>query len=145
MTTFSGSCHCGAIAVAYETAATADAVKVRACQCSFCRRHGARTVADPAGSVSIAARRPQDLQRYRFGLRTADFLLCRNCGVYVAAVYSENGLSRATVNANCLRDGPPLTAAAAPVDYEGEAETDRRARRAARWTPVKAFTIEESA
>ena len=72
------------------------------------------------------------------------FLLCRNCGTYVAAIYSEDGRSWATVNANTFRTGPPLPEAAEPVDYEGEAETDRRARRAAGWTPVKTFDVERS-
>src|SRR2546422_3634073 len=44
--------------------------------CSFCRKHGARTTSDPSGRVVITVRHPGQLLRYRFGLETADFLVC---------------------------------------------------------------------
>jgi hypothetical protein len=33
------------------------------------------------------------LLRYRFGLKTADFLVCENCGIYMAAVISTGDSS----------------------------------------------------
>ena len=56
----------------------------RACQCGFCRRHGARTVSDPAGAASLSL--GEKAMRYRFGTGTTDFLICGRCGVYVAAL-----------------------------------------------------------
>jgi hypothetical protein len=53
-----------------------DELSVRACACSFCRGHGARTIAHPRGSLDIRVSVPWYLQRYRFGLCTADFLIC---------------------------------------------------------------------
>ena len=44
MSGYPGACHCGAVGVFFETDAGADALQVRACQCGFCRRHGAKTV-----------------------------------------------------------------------------------------------------
>src|SRR5258708_38040170 len=92
-----GKCHCAAIEVSFETTLSPDELEVRACQCSFCRRHGAKTVTDANGRLVISAQEGT-LVRYRFGLCTADFLLCRTCGVYVAAVISDGAGERATLN-----------------------------------------------
>src|SRR5437868_9753855 len=87
--TFQASCHCGALAFTFETAIPGSRWQIRACQCSFCRRHAARTTSDPAGRVSFRLRDTGSLLRYRFGLRTADFLVCHHCGVYMAAVLTS--------------------------------------------------------
>jgi hypothetical protein len=52
---------------------------VQRCQCSFCRGHGACTTADPAGEMQFRFVHPEFLRRYRFALRTADFLTCKEC------------------------------------------------------------------
>lgn len=53
---FEGACHCGAIGYLYRTALDPERWNVRACQCSFCRAHAARTTSDPAGSVQFRER-----------------------------------------------------------------------------------------
>ena len=133
--TVAGRCHCGNVELRFETSAPAETLQVRADTCSFCRRHGARTTSDPGGRVEITVHAADDLIRYRFALKTADFLVCARCGVYVAAVSTEGGSSYATVNINALED-PERFAQAVPVTYDGETEAERRARRAARWTPA---------
>ena len=136
---FKGGCHCGNLSVIFETTAPPEQLTVRACACSFCRRHGARTVTDPGGSVRIGVADAALLERYRFGLRTADFLLCRRCGVYLGALHDEGGRSWATININAFRSTAGLGKAAEPVSYDGESADERRARRRARWTPVEGF------
>jgi len=108
---------------------------VRACQCSFCRRHGARTIADPNGSVTFRVADPSKLMRYRFGTRSSDFLVCGNCGVYVAALLTSSKGQFATLNINTIRALRDV-AEAAPVSYEGESAEQRSSRREQRWTPV---------
>lgn len=132
---FEGSCHCGAIAFTFETALAPERWQVRACQCSFCRRHGARTTSDPAGRVSFRVREQAALQRYRFGRRTADFVVCRNCGAYLAAVLTSPRGRFATLNINTLVEPIALTSAAA-VSYDDETPDERQRRREQRWTPV---------
>ena len=136
MTSFAGRCHCGNIEVAFETAREAGALPVRACDCSFCRLHGMRATSDPEGRVTIIIHDPERANRYRFGLKTADFLICGNCGVYVAAVMSEGGATWATLNVNALDDAAAFSQAAAVVSYEGESAAARRARRRENWTPA---------
>lgn len=134
--TRNGSCHCGAIEVSYSTAKPPARWALHACQCDFCRSHGARLAADPQGEVRFEFTLPEYLRRYRFGLRTADFLVCRACGVFVAAVLITGRGALAAVNVNTLRDLPDKLPAAKPVAHGQESAEERRARRARSWTPV---------
>jgi hypothetical protein len=132
---FDGSCHCGAIAFEYRTSRRPDAWPVRACQCTFCRRHGARTTSDPDGSLAFRFSDESRVQRYRFGLRTADFLVCRNCGTYVAAILTTPRGRFATVNINALSQRVD-TRNADPISYARESLAQRLQRRERNWTPV---------
>jgi len=123
-------CHCGAIRVSFETE---KPLAPRACQCSFCRKHNARTVSDPEGSA-ILTLGPETL-RYRFGAQVTDFLLCGRCGVYVGAVSEIDGRLYATLNLNAF-DDPRWELEPAPVSYDGEARDARIERRLERWTPA---------
>lgn len=131
-----GGCHCGKIGFRFETRFAPQALPLRRCGCSFCRKHGARTTSDPAGSVRFEISDPAVLRRYRFGLRSADFLLCAECGTYLAELIEDGGKAYATLNANCFEHAELLTQDAPVVVYEGETLEQRIARRAARWTPV---------
>ena len=82
---YEGSCHCGAIGWTYRTELDPSRWPVRSCQCSFCRRHATRCTSDPAGSAEFSIADAEALHRYRFGLQTAEFLMCRRCGVYIGA------------------------------------------------------------
>ena len=99
-----GGCHCGAIRMTYSSAVPAAEHALRACQCSFCRRHGSIAVSDPDGAVEIRIGDEAKASRYRFGLGTADYIVCRECGVYVAAVMTEGGKSWSVAIVNALDD-----------------------------------------
>jgi hypothetical protein len=133
---YRGGCHCGDIHVLFETRRPAHELPVRACRCSFCRAHGARTTSDPEGRVSISVSDVSRLSRYRFALRTADYLVCSRCGVYVAAVLEVDGELFATLNVNALDERDAFAAAATPVAYDGETIESRVARRRRQWTPT---------
>lgn len=131
-----GGCHCGNIRVRLRLSTEPRAISVRACACSFCRAHGARTVADPDGLFEVWAVNWADVEAYGFGLRTADFLVCRRCGVYVAAVCETPAGRRATINVNALADRADFDPNPDSVDYGRETPEMRSARRAVRWTPA---------
>jgi hypothetical protein len=135
-----GRCHCGNLEVIFEARTPAHDLVVRSCTCSFCRRHGARCVSDPAGAVRIRVHDPALLLRYGFGLRTAEFLVCRRCGVYLGAVMPVGDSAVATINVNTFDPPHPFQRDGVPMDYGRESEPERRARRAARWTPA-AFEV----
>jgi len=135
MTTLAGHCHCGAIRVELETGKPAGELPLRSCQCGFCRRHGAVTTSDPDCRLNIEAA-PGSLNRYRFGRRMVEALLCEECGVYVASVIQIEDTMFATLNvAGVALDGFSGRSGE-PVAYDDETDEDRLARRKARWTPT---------
>jgi hypothetical protein len=133
---YDGTCHCGAIGFTYEPSLEPHAWSVRACQCTFCRAHDALSASDPNGSLAFHASEPGLLQRYRFGLETADFLLCRRCGVYIGAVIASDNGRFGIINIRALNGEPADLPPSQPMNYSGEGTTGRIARREVRWTPV---------
>jgi hypothetical protein len=131
-----GACHCGALTIQLDTVCAPGELAVRTCGCSFCRKHRPRYTSDPAGSVTIRAPAEADLIRYRFGLRLADFLICRTCGVFVAA-YEPGAPGRAVINLDTLARADDFTATPTQLTtYDSEDVATRTARRARGWTPA---------
>jgi hypothetical protein len=138
---FPGGCHCGNLAYVFEASAPLETLGLRADMCSFCRAHGARNTSDPHGAIRISLRDAARLNRYRFGLKTADFLICRDCGCYIGALLEDAGRGWFTVNVNTFADKPPPDFPAVPQDFDSEDTPTRIARRKAKWTPVVEFAI----
>ena len=136
MTEHIGGCHCGNIRLQFSTELDPSQIQVRACQCSFCIKHGSRAVADPDGRLIISVKDIKRLCKYRFGLRTADYLICGECGVYVAAI-AGNDDARAIVIINALDDQRLFSREPTPVDFDMESRVQRQARRRLRWMPVE--------
>ena len=137
-TTWNGHCHCGAIGFRYTTTLAPGAWSVRACQCRFCRMHDALSTSDPAGSLEFYCDDVEALNRYRFALKTADFLLCRNCGVYIGAVIRSEAGAFGIINTHALDDAPDDMADVGAISYDSEDVGGRVSRRVERWTPVTA-------
>ena len=92
MPQLAGHCHCGNIAVHVELERAPGTYAPRACDCEFCRKHGAAWLSDPRGSLTVEIRSEHDTARYAQGDRLAEMLLCRKCGVLVAALWREERL-----------------------------------------------------
>ena len=135
-----GGCHCGNIKVGFETALDPGSLPLRACQCSFCVRHGGVSTSDPAGRLVIEAREPEQLQRYRFALGITDFLICRRCGVYVAPTMKHGSMTLGVLNVNVLDDREPFARPPTPMEYGAETVESREVRRAKAWMPVEVRT-----
>jgi hypothetical protein len=136
MALFRGACHCGNIEVRFETEIAPADFKLRACDCTFCRKHGVRSVMDPKGKAFIDVRDSSELTRYVFGLATSEFFVCRKCGAYAGAVLSEAGGAWAVLNANLLTDQSVLPREVASASYGSETAESRSARRRQQWTPA---------
>jgi len=128
---YSGACHCDAVRAAYETDAP---VRLRHDGCSFCASRGVKSASDANGKLALQSL--ARLTRYRFGHKSADFLICPACGTYVAT-YMEgpNGpvgvINVVGLQIPELRDLPAETAS-----LDGETPEARIARRLSRWTPM---------
>jgi hypothetical protein len=131
-----GGCHCENISVTLRLSRAPEQMPLRSCSCAFCRAHGTRTLSDRDGMVEITAGDWSLVERYRFGSRTADYLLCRRCGVYIGAVCDTRIGLRAVLNVNCLVDRAAFTQAPAAPDYDGESTDTRLDRRATNWMPA---------
>jgi hypothetical protein len=110
---------------------------MRACQCSFCLAHAAMATSDPSGLLTFIINEPSALQRYRFGLRTTDFLLCARCGIYVGAqIETERGVF-GILNTRVLTPTPAGLRISTPANYDVEDVNRRIARRETVWTPME--------
>jgi hypothetical protein len=122
-----GGCHCGRLRIEIALSREARSYLPRACDCDFCRMHGAAYVSDPNGSVSLHVKAETDRGSYRQGSGQADLVYCRHCGVLVGALYEEAGQLYATINARTI-DGPTpfgTEQSASPKTLSGEQKATR--------------------
>ncbi len=76
MTTYRGSCHCGALRFEFD----GEIRETEVCNCSICRRTGyLHHYVEPADFRLLSG--DDELVDYRFGTRVARNLFCRTCGI----------------------------------------------------------------
>jgi hypothetical protein len=95
-----------------------------------------RMISDPAGLLELSADDWSLVELYRFGTRTADFVICRRCGVFIAAISDLSTKPYAVVNVNCLDDRALFTAQEAMHEFQDETLEARTSRRTANWMPA---------
>ena len=143
MTRLAGQCHCGAVRTVLETDLAVADLPYRACQCGFCRRHGAATTSHPDARVVIEAE-DGAITRYRFGQKLSNFLICKACGAYVGSLAETDAGAIAILNVRGV-DLPGFEGRTPePMTYDGETPEARTARRKARWSPVILATLQLS-
>ena len=131
-----GSCHCGNIRFALVLGDRSVSLGVRECGCTFCQKHAGVWTSDPSGSLRISVSEPDKLHKYRFGTGTAEFYVCRNCGVVPAVLSDIGGSVYAVVNVNAFDDIDGIEISSSTSDFSGESIGDRIDRRKRNWTPV---------
>lgn len=138
MKEYQGGCHCGVLKVIYRSEIEPAHWPLRHDGCSFCRRHGVVGTSDPAGEVAFEIVDASKVRYYRFAQKTAKFMLCGECGVFVAALTETAGEARAVINARVL-DGVSLNFnEVTHVHFDDETPVQRAERRLRNWTPVRA-------
>ena len=105
---YTGSCHCGNIALEMKLSNKLNSYISRTCDCDFCSKHGASYISDKNGELTISVSQKDKLSRYKHGDRIADFLICQICGVLVGACYEDRGRLYATVNSRTLHRNTEL-------------------------------------
>lgn len=106
MNTVTGGCYCGNIRVELGLPREPGEYRPRACDCGFCRKHGAAYLTDPQGWLRIRVEDPARSGSYRQGNELAEMLLCTRCGVLVGALYRSAGQVYATVNVKVIEGAP---------------------------------------
>ena len=132
-TTVNGRCHCGNVSYALEWPTVLTKLPLRRCSCSFCTRHGCIWTSHPDATLVTAVREPERVSHYRQGTGTADFFVCRNCGVVCYSLCEIDGRLYSIVNARTLEGDALQTGRITSINFEGEELADRLARRTRNW------------
>ena len=128
-----GSCHCGNIRFTLDWQPDPVEIPARACGCSFCVKHGGVWTSCPDGRLVVRVRDPDDVARYMFGTRTAEFHVCRRCGVVPLVTSLIDGRVHAVVSVNAFDEAGAARVQRQGASFDGESEGDRLSRRQRHW------------
>jgi len=143
MNSLKGGCHCGNISIALELSRAPSAYNPRACDCDFCRKHGAAYISDPHGSIRIHINSAGKSQIYRQGSGTAEFLLCAACGVVVSVLYRDTNRVYAAANANTVATAAERFGSEQSASPQMLAASDKVKRWQTVWFPNATLTYGE--
>lgn len=129
----SGSCHCGNIRYEFYSTVPRQELSVRACQCSFCKKRNAQYTSDPNGKLKIHLQEEQLINKYRFSTKTADFWICKNCGLLPVVTTQIGDTMYAVVNLTTTDNIDISQSAAKPADSSSEDRASREKRRKKTW------------
>ena len=128
-----GKCHCGNIAFSLTWEPDPAEIPARACDCSFCTKHGGVWTSNPKGSLRVVVEDPALVSRYAFGTRTAEFHTCARCGIVPVVTSRIDGHLYAVVSVNAFEDIDPSLLRRKPASFDGEGTDSRLARRKRSW------------
>jgi hypothetical protein len=135
----SGKCHCGNISFTLDWRPEPMEIPARACDCSFCTKHGGVWTSCPTGSLAVTVKDPSLVSKYAFGTKTADFHVCAKCGVTPVVTSRIDGRLYAVVSVNAFENVDPDLLRRSPATFDGESEETRLARRKRNWIGEVAF------
>jgi hypothetical protein len=128
-----GQCHCANIRFDLEWNGDPLAIPARACDCTFCVKHGGVWTAHAGSTLIVRVGDGALVSRYEFGTRTAVFHVCARCGVVPLATSKIDGQLHAVVNVNAFEDREALPLVRADASFDGEDVDSRLARRKRNW------------
>ncbi len=134
-----GSCYCGNIGFVFATDKTDAELPKRECQCAFCIQHGRISTSDPAGEIRITIKTPENVNKYKFGHRTADYYVCRECGAIPVVTSEVDGATVGLVDVRMIEGFAWSRAETSQTNLDGEAVETRLARRQRNWTGTVIF------
>ena len=134
-----GSCYCGNIRFVFVTDKSDDELPKRECQCGFCVLHGRIATSDRDGELRIAIEAPKNVSKFRFGHQTADFYVCRECGMIPVVTSEIDGATRGIADVRMSEGFAWSRSETSRHDFEGEEGDDRLDRRKGYWTGTVIF------
>ena len=138
-----GSCHCGNIAFQLTWEPDPAEIPARACDCSFCLKHGGVWTSNPNSQLQVQVAQPELVSRYTFGTGTASFQVCARCGAVPLVTSEIEGQVYAVVSVNAFNNVPPALLRRAGASFDGEQVVDRLARRQRNWIADVRFAQNE--
>ena len=128
-----GRCHCGNIAFDLDWPGDAPEIPARACDCSFCVKHGGVWTSNPESRLDVVIGDTSRVSKYEFGTRTATFHVCTICGAVPLATSEIAGHRYAVVNVNALENVDPSSLRRTASQFGEEDIDSRLARRSRNW------------
>jgi hypothetical protein len=128
-----GKCHCGNLSFSLVWEPDPSSIAARTCSCAFCTKHGGVWTSHPGGVLRIIVADSTCVSRYEFGTRTAQFHVCSRCGVVPVVTSLIDGHLYAVVSVNAFEGVDAAIIRHSPADFDGEAQSDRLARRRRNW------------
>jgi hypothetical protein len=89
--------------------------------------------------LRITVMRPERVNRYEFGTRTAQFHVCTDCGSVPLVTSQIAGRVYAVVSVNAFDNIDAAMLRRSPASFDGESEGDRLERRQRNWIGDVAF------
>lgn len=114
LTTYTGSCHCGAVTFEADLDLTQNSYR---CNCSICRRTRFwPAVAKPAHFRLLTGE--SALTQYVFNTRKNHHYFCKHCGVRCFGVGNDTPIGKMYgVNLGCLNNVADVVLEAVPIVY----------------------------
>ena len=134
-----GSCHCGNISFGLTWEPDPTQIPARACDCTFCTKHGGVWTSNPAGSLTVLVRQRALVSQYSFGTATAVFHVCTRCGVTPVVTSVIEGHLYAVVSVNAFTNVEPSLLHRSGASFEAEGLESRLARRQRNWIATVRF------
>lgn len=128
-----GSCHCGNIRLSIEWPDDAPDIPARACDCTFCTKHGGVWTSHPGARLISRITDETLLSEYAFGTHTATFNVCARCGAVPFVTSAIDGHLYAVVNVNVFDNVDASRIQRSSTHFEGEDTSSRLARRERNW------------
>lgn len=128
-----GSCHCGNISFRLDWEPDPTGIPARACDCSFCTKHGGVWTSNPQGALKIRIKDRSLVSEYVFGTQTTRFHICRQCGIVPVATSEIAGCIYAAVSVNAFDDVPHAKLRRLTTSFGSEDAESRLARRKRNW------------
>jgi hypothetical protein len=128
-----GGCHCGNIRFWLTWEPEPAEIPARACDCSFCTKHGGVWTSNPQGKLEVALEDRGRVSKYAFGTQTAEFHVCSRCGIVPVVTSRIDGHLYAVVSVSAFEGVAPSLLRRVPASFEGEDTHARLARRKRTW------------
>ena len=128
-----GKCHCGNIAFSLSWDPDPKEIPARACDCTFCQKHGGVWTSNPTGALEVRIQDASKISKYTFGTGTAEFQICARCGIVPLVTSRIDGRLYAVVSVNAFENVEPSLLKRAPASFGAEQTGSRLARRKRNW------------
>jgi hypothetical protein len=130
-----GACHCANIQFALSWPQGESEIPIRKCGCTFCQKHCGSWTSHRNSRLAITIADRAAISQYQFGTRTADFYLCKVCGVVPFVLSDIDDNLYAVVNINAFEGTTQLEFSSSSANFDGEDVGSRLERRKRNWIP----------